>query len=219
VDAPPVPPTPPGAPSFLRLAGGFYAIVTLFALGFALFSENLSTLLGEKPLEWTGVAAAAGIALALVGLVRVGARAWTPMERAARAGAALLGPLTVPQALALALMSGVAEELLFRGALWPALGLWGTTLLFGLVHVLPRLELWIYPLFALVGGLALGLVRLGSGHVVPAMVAHVVVNALNLAWLGRLAARAAAAPPAPPTPPQAAPPPATPPADPAGPPA
>jgi membrane protease YdiL (CAAX protease family) len=198
---PTVPPAaaPPRAPSLLRRAVAFYGVVTLFAVGFALFSENLSLLFGEKPLEWKGVLAALGIGLALVGLTRLGARAWKPMGRAARAGAEMLGPLTSGEVLGLALLSGFAEELLFRGALWPTLGLWGTTLLFGLVHMVPRLDLWIWPLFATLAGLAMGLVREGSGNVVPAMLAHVLVNALNLAWLSRFAARAPEiAPPAPP---------------------
>ena len=46
----------------------------------------------------------------------------------------LLGPITFRAALGLALLSGVAEELLFRGALWPHLGLFGTTFLFALVR-------------------------------------------------------------------------------------
>jgi membrane protease YdiL (CAAX protease family) len=178
-------------------------------VGYALFSRNFDTLMGEKPLEWKGVAAALGIGLVLVGLTRLGARAWKPMGRAARAGAEILGPLTVPEALGLAALSGVAEELLFRGALWVHLGLWGTTLLFGLVHVIPRLDLWLWPLFALVAGLAMGLVREGSGHVLPAMLAHVLVNALNLVWLSRWSAGTGA--PAPPLAPPVPPPPASPP--------
>ena len=59
---------------------------------------------------------------------------------------------------------GVGEELLFRGALWPHLGLPGTTFLFGLVHIIPRKQLWGYPLFALGAGLLLGLLlAVGTG--------------------------------------------------------
>ena len=190
---------PPAAPcpkprSLLRIALPFYGIVVLFAVGFAVFSERLSTLLGEGTPEWKELAAALGFALVLVALTRVGARAWAPLAKAARAGAEALGPLTVGEALALALLSGVAEELLFRGALWPHLGLWGSTLLFGLLHVVLKRGLWIYPLFALVAGLLMGLLREGSDHVLPSMLAHAVVNAFNLVWLGRIA-RGTAAPP------------------------
>ena len=93
----------------------------------------------------------------------------------------------------LALASGFAEELLFRGALWPHLGLAGTSLLFGLVHMLPRRALALYPVFAALVGVVFGLVRSGTGSVVAAMVAHAVVNGLNLTWLELRRRRAARA--------------------------
>lgn len=190
---------PTAAPSLFRRALPFYGLVALFALGFALFSGHASTLFGEQPLKLQGLAAAVGIAAGLVAVSRVGARIWAPMERAARAAAGVLGPLTLPEAVGLALLSGVAEELLFRGALWPTLNPWGTTLLFGLVHVIPRRSLWVYPVFALVAGLFLGMLRSGTGSLLPPMLAHVLVNAFNLVWLTRLKPQVPAAP-APPEP-------------------
>jgi hypothetical protein len=189
----------------LRIALPVYGIVALFAVGYAAFSEHLSTLLGEGSPELKELAAAAGFALVLVALTRVGARAWAPLARAARAGAEVLGPISVWEALALAGLSGVAEELLFRGALWLPLGLWGSTLLFGLLHVVLKRGLWVYPLFALVAGLLMGLLRQGSEHVLPCMLAHFVVNAFNLVWLSRIA-RGTTAPPTAVVPPAATPP-------------
>jgi membrane protease YdiL (CAAX protease family) len=108
-----------------------------------------------------------------------------------------LGPVGPVEAILLALLSGVAEELLFRGALWHHLGFAGTTLLFGLVHVLPSRKLWLYPVFAIAAGALLGLLRDGQGNVLPPMLAHVLVNAANLMWLGGRARQTAApAPPA-----------------------
>ena len=63
----------------------------------------------------------------------------------------------------------------------------GTTLLFGLVHVLPRRSLWIYPLFATLAGLLFGLLREGTQSLWPCILAHVAVNVLNLAWIGQIA--------------------------------
>ena len=170
--------------SLVRLAAGFYGLVALFAFGFALFSKNLGTLLGEKPPYWSHVLASIGIGLVLVALSRVGVRVWSSVAGAATELARLLGPLTTGQALLLALFSSVAEELLFRGALWPHLGLVGTTCLFALVHVIPRRALWFYPIFAGVAGLLLGVLREGSESVIPPILTHFVINALNLMWLG-----------------------------------
>jgi hypothetical protein len=179
--------------AWLRLATGFYALVALFAAGFALFTHGWKTLFGETSAEGAELLGGLAVGLALVALTRVGARSWRPMTRMADGLADLLGPISWGTAILLALVSGFAEELLFRGALWPHLGLIGTTLLFALVHVLPRRSLWLYPLFALVAGFLLGLVREGTESLWPAVVAHVTVNALNLGWVGGRARRRRAA--------------------------
>jgi hypothetical protein len=109
----------------------------------------------------------------------------------------------------LALVSGVAEELCFRGALWPQLGLVGTSVFFGLCHVLPVRALAGYPVFAFFAGLLFGLLRERTGSVWPCVAAHATVNALNLAWVGALERRRrevvppAPAPPPPPAPEEA----------------
>lgn len=171
-----------------RLGGGFYALVALFAIGLAVFSGKGASLLGQR--AWPALAHLLGgiaIGLAIVGLVHVGMRVSAGVERAAAALADLVGRLSLRQSLWLAACSAVAEELLFRGALWAVLDhpLVATTCLFGLVHVLPRRVLWGYPLFALVAGLLLGLLRDGTQSVLPCILTHFVVNAMNLFYLGR----------------------------------
>ena len=67
--------------------------------------------------------------------------------------ARMLGPLTPAQAIWLAMLSGFGEELLFRGALWPHLGLVGGAVLFGILHTVPVRGLAFYPVFAFLAGL------------------------------------------------------------------
>ena len=172
-------------PLVLRVAAGFYGVVTLFALGYSTFSGTLPHLFGDEGPSTSSLVGAAVVGLGIVGLCRLGSRIFPAVDRAAVTLGELLGPITWKGALGLALLSGVAEELLFRGALWPHLGIWGTTFLFALVHVVPKKSLVGYPLFALGGGLLLGLLRLSGGNVLPAIVAHFIVNAMNLAWIGR----------------------------------
>ena len=92
----------------------------------------------------------------------------------------LLRGLSRGQAWILALVSGIAEEALFRGTLQPLLGLLPTTVLFAVVHVGPsRRYLW-WTASALLYGLVLGLLfEWGMGLLAP-VAAHVTLNAVNL---------------------------------------
>ncbi|MFM8978992.1 MAG: lysostaphin resistance A-like protein [Planctomycetia bacterium] len=194
---------------WLGTASVFYGLVALFALGYALFSGQPGALVGERLPSGAMLAGGLGAGLLLVLLAQVATRVWGAFAATREMLVRMLGPLGVRDALLLALLSGVAEELLFRGALWPHLGLVGTSLLFGLMHLIPHRALWSYPLFATAAGFLLGLLRSESGSVLPPVIAHVTVNAINLAWLGREArrqAKAAALTAAAPAPAPAAPP-------------
>lgn len=100
--------------------------------------------------------------------------------------ARLLAPLATSEAIALAVISALAEELFFRGALQSAWGYLPAALLFALLHTGPGRAFRIWTLFALVGGLSLGLLVLLRGPVGGAIVAHLLVNGVNLVRLARL---------------------------------
>jgi|GEM_PF-644061 len=76
--------------------------------------------------------------------------------------------------IALGLLSGVSEELLYRGAIQPVFGLWATSLLFALHHV-QYLNLSIVLIIAL--ALVLGWIR-DRYHTTVAMLVHAMYNAL-----------------------------------------
>lgn len=195
---PATPPAPPSSP-LVRIAGTFYAVVALFAFGYALFSGGIGSLFGTAAPNIGGLLGGIGIGVVIVAVTRVGVKMWPAVDDAARTLSLAIGPLSRKDAILLAIFSGVAEELLFRGALWEHLdGIVGTSLLFALVHVVPRRKLWGYPVFALGAGLLFGLLRGGTDSVLPCMLAHVTVNALNLVYLAdrheAFAAEAQAAP-------------------------
>jgi len=98
----------------------------------------------------------------------------------ARELAAVLGRLSVRQCIALAAMSGVAEEAFFRGALQPSLGLVGASLLFGLAHFVPRRALLPWTGFSIAAGFLLGILYDATGNLLAPVVAHGVINAVNL---------------------------------------
>lgn len=81
----------------------------------------------------------------------------------------LLGDFdTVGEWLILALAAGIGEEILFRGALQPVLGLVGTSILFALVHV--QYGLTPITLLVFVLGFALGIIRLRNNTTVAILV-------------------------------------------------
>jgi membrane protease YdiL (CAAX protease family) len=128
-----------------------------------------------------------GLAAALL-LVAV-SRGLTLRTRAgdalARRLAEILGPLSTREVAILALASGIGEELFFRGALQPRLGLVATSMLFGVAHLVPARPLVHWSVFACGAGLLLGALFELTGNLVAPVVAHVAVNALNLRWLVR----------------------------------
>lgn len=106
---------------------------------------------------------------------------WTPLGRAlSDLLAESIGPLDRSDAWLLALASGMGEEMFFRGALQPQVGLVAASLLFGAAHSLPRRELVLWSVYAVVMGLGLGALFEWTGQLAAPMAAHVVVNGINL---------------------------------------
>ena len=99
--------------------------------------------------------------------------------------AELLGPLNTGEVLALALLSGFAEELFFRGAMQGAWGWLPATLLFALLHAGPGTAYRIWTVFAAIAGLTLAGLMLWRGNLMAPVVAHVLVNGVNLDRLSR----------------------------------
>jgi membrane protease YdiL (CAAX protease family) len=86
---------------------------------------------------------------------------------------------TAVDAVAIALLSGLAEEALVRALLQPLIGLWPAALVFALLHLLPDRRLWFWPVMALALGVVLGLLFDRWGY--PACAAaHVTLNLVGL---------------------------------------
>lgn len=86
--------------------------------------------------------------------------------------------------LAIAALSAVAEELVFRGLLMPWIGLIAQALLFGVAHAqLSGPSRWVWVAWASVVGLALGAMFALTGSLLGPIVAHALINGLNLLYL------------------------------------
>jgi len=177
---------PEGKPfSILRLAVPFYGALLAVSLAWAAWADR-SLLYASQAAAERGVAplldgavglAAAAATIALSRRITERTRWGDEMGRAL---ARLLGKPSARECVALGLASGVAEEAFFRGALQPALGWLLASLIFGLVHFAPRRELLPWTGFALGAGMLLGALFEWTGNLVAPIVAHVVINAVNL---------------------------------------
>ncbi len=132
-----------------------------------------------------GVAVAIVLALALhavlyeapgIGPVRSLRRTYCEVLRPIFRG---LGPLDV---VVIAAAAGVGEEILFRAALQPALGLLTTSVVFGVVHVFGRDSIPI-GVWAAAAGFLLGWLAVTTGGLAAPVVAHGVYDALALALI------------------------------------
>ena len=172
-----------------RFAWGLYLFLALAGaiwIGFQKGVIPLSLFLDTRR-WWLDLGLGFGAGLLLLGLWASAERIF-PLARDLEARLAqALGPLSGSEAFALALLSGFAEELFFRGAVQGTLGLVAATLLFGLLHSGPGKELRLWTLFALLAGGILGLLMQWRGNLLGPVAGHFLVNAVNLR---RLASRA-----------------------------
>ena len=139
-----------------------------------------------SPATWgRDLAWGVGAGLLLVALWEVGRRTLERARELERSIAEILSGLSPSDALGLALLSGFAEELFFRGAVQETWGLAVATLLFAVLHSGPGRAFLLWTLFAAGAGLVFGLLAQELGSLLPPIVAHVVVNAVNLTRLAR----------------------------------
>jgi len=88
----------------------------------------------------------------------------------------VLVPLPVWEIGALALLSGLAEEILFRGAIQPVFGLIQTSLFFGLAHFVPRKAILPWSASAVFVGFLLGSLFELTHNLLAMILAHAVIN-------------------------------------------
>lgn len=162
------------------------ALLALVVIGWRTGDEGIaSRLVGERPLLELALGVAAGLTSAY--LLRGLGRFWTAGRELEDGLVRILGPLRPASCAVLALSSGIAEELAFRAALQPEVGLVVASLLFGLVHAPLKRELMAWPLLAAAMGFLLGWLYDWTGGVLAPVAAHVAVNWVNLLYLARRA--------------------------------
>jgi membrane protease YdiL (CAAX protease family) len=147
----------------------------------------------EHPAPWltlrrpTAVALSAALGLALAAIAIAATRVVTVRFPWGRQLHRDLRPmacdLSLGHILLLAGFSSLGEELLFRGLLTPVIGVCTGAMLFGLAHQIAGPSRWVWVGWASVVGVGLGAVFAATGSLVGPLLAHAVMNAVNLAYL------------------------------------
>jgi membrane protease YdiL (CAAX protease family) len=167
------------------LSGLPLLIFALAGVGLWIRRNGRQTLerLGLRAVTWRQLLAAAGIVLLLLGLDFAVSQIWQEvnpfgydvMERVMES---LFGGLTtIVGALVLGLSAGISEELLFRGAVQPRLGLVVAALLFTVGHLQYGLTAATAEVFVI--GLVLGLVR-NRANTTLCIVIHATYNIVGI---------------------------------------
>jgi hypothetical protein len=137
-------------------------------------------LVAEPASWWLDLAWGAGAGAALLAGWLAARRLLAPARELERIMARLLGRATRQEIVALALISAVAEEVAFRGALQHAVGWLGAAAIFALLHLGPRAPFLLWSLFALAGGLAFGWIMELRQALLGPIVGHLMVNLVQL---------------------------------------
>ena len=132
---------------------------------------------------WIGLLAASALCLSLPFFTSAWASRMLLLREMKGVWDDLLTPfgksLTLAEISALAALSGISEEIFFRGAVQGEIGLVGASVLFGLLHPLNL----SYVIWASGVGCAFGVLYQATGSLVPPILCHGVYNLAALLYL------------------------------------
>jgi membrane protease YdiL (CAAX protease family) len=130
-----------------------------------------------------GAGAGLGIGLGVAFLTRVSVYRFGWAQALHLEFRGLLGPLSGLEIFAYAGLAAVGEEIFFRGAMQPAIGIVPTALVFGMAHVAWGRKSIPWPLQAVVMGFVFGALHWATGNLVAPTVAHFTINYQNLHFI------------------------------------
>jgi len=165
-----------------------YAVFLVLALVWIFFRGQLSWELfvnrGAENLPRV-ILLTLGTSLAIVALSLYCSRSFVWAQQLEVEFVKFLVPMKLWEITAIGLLSGVVEELFFRGALQTTFGLIPASLAFGLAHLVPRHPFWNWSLYAAFAGFLLGCLFELTHHLLPVMLAHALTNFVLIVDLNR----------------------------------
>jgi membrane protease YdiL (CAAX protease family) len=172
----------------VALALRFYAVLLFLALAWIYLQGRLNWNLffPSTPQEFTlGVLFGIGIALFIIVLSLFSSRNFGWGQLLEKEFRKVLVPLAPREIVLLAGVSGFVEEFFFRGTLQPVIGIVFTSILFGVVHFVPKKVFIPWSLYATFAGFVLGSLYEITKGLVPSIIAHVLVNLVLIFSLNR----------------------------------
>ena len=171
--------TKPPLMKVLLAALKFYSILLVLALGIFFLQGHLDTSLFfqfQKTGFLINLLWGLGTGLLLISLSLHASQNFQWASQLNLEFRKVLVPLTTWQIGAIAIASGTAEEIFFRGAIQPLLGLLPTSLLFGLMHLIPRRTFLPWAIYAAFAGFLFGCLLELRQNLFPSILSHVLVN-------------------------------------------
>jgi membrane protease YdiL (CAAX protease family) len=176
-------------PSRSSLIAGLYASLAVvgIVIGVARDDADIYRLAGRATIWKMAFSPLIGIAVGLgvVFVTRLCVHRFAWARRLHRDFRGLLGNSSPRDILVLAAASSIGEELLFRGALLPWLGIWWSTAIFAVLHIGPGSRFLPWTVSAFVIGLLFGALFLWLGDLGAPIVAHFAINYINLNYIVR----------------------------------
>jgi len=134
---------------------------------------------------WSGICIGGALGLIIVFASRLAVHRYDWARALHREFRSLLSPLTDGEIVVLAIASSIGEELFFRGALMPSVGVWASSAAFALLHIGPRRRHLPWTISSFVAGLLFCELYRWSGDLTGPVLAHFTVNFLNLRHVSR----------------------------------
>jgi membrane protease YdiL (CAAX protease family) len=150
---------------------------------------NIWHLPGRDPAVFTGILGGVAAGLLIVFASRMALYRFEWARSLHRELRHLLFPLADVEIVVLAAASSLGEEMFFRGAMLPAIGILGSSAIFALLHIGPKARHlpWTASSFAI--GLLFGAMFRWTGDLTGPVVAHFLVNFLNLRHVAQVELR------------------------------
>jgi membrane protease YdiL (CAAX protease family) len=165
--------------NFIYTAVKFYSVFLIVALGVLILQNRLSLSLFinlELSHFTTDLTFAIAATALMVGLSLYANKNFLWAQVLNIEFKKLFVPLKDWHIFLIAFCSGITEETVFRGIIQPLIGIFPTSFLFGLLHLIPNKIFIPWTLYTMFGGFLFGCLFEMTGNLFPSIISHILIN-------------------------------------------